>query len=76
MPGGTVSEMPHGDAPARDWGVGAALFTAALLEQELGVHDLLSRDFYGVATSYDPPDEKFYPRQAAHVLLGLALTSP
>lgn len=73
---GGISEMPHGEAVARDWGVGAALFTAALVEEETIVSGSLSNDFLEAALMYDPPDESFYPRQAAHVLLGLALTSP
>lgn len=75
MPDGGVSEMPFGEAPARDWGVGAALYAVALMEQELGVDGGLSAHFYRAAAAYGPPKERFYPRQAAHVLLGLAMTT-
>lgn len=76
IPGGAVSEMPFGEVAARDWGVGAALYTAALMEEEFDVFGNLSSYFYPIAAAYDPPAEVFYPRQASHALLGLALTSP
>lgn len=73
---GGVSEMPYGDVAARDWGVGAALFTAALIEERASLDSSISREILLAALEYDPPEEAFYPRQAAHVLLGLALTAP
>lgn len=76
MEDGGISEMPHETRPARDWGVGAALFTTALIEQEFGAMGELSQNFYTAALSYDPPVERFYPRQAAHVLLGLSRAFP
>ena len=73
---GTVTEMPREPGPARAWGVGAALFTAGLLEQEFEVTGTLSAVFHAAALRYDPSPARFYPRQAAHVLVGLAVTTP
>lgn len=69
---GVIVEYPNGSSPARDWGVGAALYTARVLETDLGMRARLSRAFLPTAVTYGMDGGPFYPRQAAHVLLGLA----
>lgn len=70
---GNVLELPNESRPARLWGVGAAVFTASLLEHELHLPPRLSDQFTEALTAaYAVTGQPFYPRQAAHVLAGLA----
>ncbi len=72
-------ELRH--RPARLWGVGYALFVSAYIEDYLGLNPSLSvrllyalRPYWsGQGWSFRPGETSpFYPRQVAHVLVGLS----